>query len=274
MTSDLDPRDSLTDRLRTLGQRPVDPALQSEHLTAMAGVRAGSAFRTSLMGRVKVAAGVFAGFLIGATGLTTAGAMGPLQPIAADVVEAATPLKELPESASAKAKEAREKGAAAKDVDGQGSIGTARDWSDGCAPVEEGGATYAGNRGRYLKQERAKGANALAIAKDSTCGKPIGGEDDDAAAELEAPKIEDTDGDEPKGKETAPGLDDDAQRGKSEDKKPERPGKSDEAPEGGKPGSTPAVPDVANDQADESTEDVPSATPGEAPADPEAKPEV
>lgn len=276
MTGDLDPHDDLTDRLRALGQRPVDPALQSEHLTAMAGVRTGSAFRTSLVGRAKVAAGVFAGFLIGATGLTTAGAMGPLQPIAADVVEAATPLKELPESASAKAKEAREKGAAAKDVDGKGSIGTERDWSDDCAPVEEGGTTYAGNRGRYLKQERAKGADAFEAAKASTCGKPIGGDDADGEEleELEAPKAEETEGDEPKGKDTAPGLADDAQRGQSEDKKPESPGKSDEAPEGGKPSSTPAVPDVADDHADESTEDVPSATPGVAPADPEDKPEV
>jgi hypothetical protein len=274
MTGDFDPRDDLTDRLRALGQRPVDPALQSEHLTAMAGVRSGSAFRTSLLGRAKVAAGVMAGFLIGATGLTTAGAMGPLQPISADVVEAVTPLKELPGSASAKAKEAREKGAAAKDVDGKDSIGTERDWSDDCAPVEEGGATYAGNRGRYLKQERAKGADAFEAAKASTCGKPIAADDDatagDDAPELEAPKSEDTEGDEPKGKDSAPGLADDAQRGQSEDKKPESSGKSDEAPEGGKPESAPAVPDVANDKADESTDGAPGTTPG----DPEAKPEV
>jgi hypothetical protein len=272
MTSDLDPRDDLTDRLRALGQRPVDPALQSEHLTALAGVRSGSAFRTALAGRAKVAAGVFAGFLIGATGLTTAGAMGPLQPIAADVVEAATPLKELPESASAKAKEAREKGAAAKDADGKGSIGTARDW-EGCVAAEGVGdeATYAGNRGRYLKQERAKSEAEFEAAKSTNCGKPLAADDD--AEDLDAAENDGTEN-QGKGKENAPGLDDDAQRGQSEDKKPEHPGKSEEAPEGAKPGSTPAVPDVADDEADEHTDGVPSAKPGDEPADPEAKPEV
>lgn len=181
MSADLDPRDQLTERLAALGRRPVDTAVQSEHLTAIAGVRSGSAFRTSLVGRLKIGAGVMAGFLIGATGLTTAGAMGPLQPIAADVVEAVAPV-DVPRG---KADEAKAKAKAAHDVDGQGSIGTERDWA-GCTPGE--GGEFAGNRGQYLKQERANGADALAAAKASNCGKPLNDDADEDVDATEAPK--------------------------------------------------------------------------------------
>ena len=271
MTSDLDPRDDLTDRLRALGQRPVDPALQSEHLTALAGVRSGSAFRTALVGRAKVAAGVMAGFLIGATGLTTAGAMGPLQPIAATAIERATPLNGLPESASDKAKAKGLERAAKNHANGTGAgAGGEKIWGvDGCPAEGE-----FKNRGLFLKaakDEVEAAGMTFAEARESDCGKAVGGGDD--AGATEAPKPEDTEGDEPKGKETAPGLDEDAQRGQSEDKKPESPGKSDEAPEGAKPESTPAVPEVADEHADDATEDVEGADPGEAPADPEAKPQ-
>src|SRR5689334_9276060 len=123
MSADLDPRhDDLTARIHALGERPVDPALQSEHLTAMAGVRRGSAFRTSLAGRAKVGAGVLAGFLLGATGLTTAGAMGPLQTISAKAVEAATPLEvaDHGKSADAKAKHAADDDTDADETKGEG----------------------------------------------------------------------------------------------------------------------------------------------------------
>lgn len=287
MSAELDPRDDLTDRLRALGQRAVDPALQSEHLTALAGVRSGSAFRTSLAGRLKVGAGVLAGFLLGATGLTTAGAMGPLQPIAARTVEAVAPV-DVPKGKADQAKENAEKEAKANRL-ADGSIGTQRIW-DGCEPGEDG-KTFAGNRGQYLKQERAKGAAALQAAKDSDCGKPVADDEDGDTDELEsteAPEVEgDENGkaDEDHGKATAPGQDKakDAAKDKGQDKdkaskpadedddadadeagKPATPGNSAGA---GQPDTTPATPDVADDDADHADDNAPQHTPG-TPAEP------
>jgi hypothetical protein len=248
MSDSLDPRDeAVVARLHALGAQPVDPALQSAHLTAMAGVRSESAFRRSLAGRLKIGAGVLAGFLLGASGLTTAGAMGPLQPIAATAVEAATPLN-VPQGAKDKA----EKASRLED----GSIGTQRTW-DGCVAGEDG--KFAGNRGQYLKQERAKGADALTAAKASDCGKPVAGDEDEATKpESESTKPESTENedkaqndgagksDEDHGKATAPGQSDDAQgdngqsgddHGKAEDKG----GQPDEA---GKSGIAPAAPET------------------------------
>lgn len=203
--SPLEPRDELTDRLAALGRQPVDPALQSQHLTAMASVPVARSFRTSLAGRLKVGAGVMAGFLLGASGLTAAGAMGPLQPVAAKVA-AEVANADFPQGPKDKAEKAKK---AKKDVDGKGSIGTARDWLNtggdpaGCVAGKDG--KFAGNRGQYLKQQRAAGPEALAIAKASTCGMPLGGDDAE-----EAPEVEDTDeakgdGGEGQGKENAPG---------------------------------------------------------------------
>jgi hypothetical protein len=215
MNEQLDPRDdAIVSRLRALGTQPVDPALQSQHLTAMAGVRRSSAFRTSLAGRLKVAAGVFAGFLLGASGLATAGALGPLQPIvaekAAEVANVELPQgpKDKAEKAEKAAKEARVKAANARLADG--SLGTQRQW-DGCQPTDDG--TFAGNRGLYLKQERAKGAEALAAAKASVCGLPVGAEAPEAEDDAETTDTETEgrqNGDagksaEEHGKTTAPG---------------------------------------------------------------------
>jgi hypothetical protein len=279
----------LTDRLRALGQQPIDPALQSEHLTAMASVRGGrSVFRTSLAGRLKVALGVFAGFLLGASGLTAAGAMGPLQPIAADVVETVAPVdvpKGKADEAKAAAKAAKAVRAAAEGDEAKGgasrledgSIGTQRIW-DGCVPTADG-ETFAGNRGQYLKQERAKGAEAYEAAKASDCGKPVADDDEDAddVEATEAPKAEDTDDDategEGKGLETAPGQN--GERGKSDDAgkpadagKSSDAGKSEDAP---KPSTVPSpeLPDQADDDA---TSKAPTHAPG-TPAEPEGKPE-
>ena len=271
MTADHD----LTDRLRAFGQRPVDPALQSEHLTALASVRGGrSVFRASLAGRIKVGAGVLAGFLLGASGLTAAGAMGPLQPIAADVVEAVAPV-DVPKGKSdeAKAKAAEKQGDNPSRLE-DGSIGTERIWDDGCA-LSEDGKTYAGNRGRYLKQERAKSEAAFEAAKLSDCGKPVADEDGDDAAATEAdePKAEAPEA-EGAGKETAPGQN--GERGKSEDAgKPEDTAKA-EGADAGKPAEVPAP--SLPEQADEgATDKAPVHEPGE-PAEPtvpdsSAKPE-
>jgi hypothetical protein len=172
-------------RLHALGTEPINPALQSAHLTAIAGVRSGSVFGRSLAGRLKVGAGVLAGFLLGATGLTTVGAMGPLQPIAATAVEAVTPIN-VPHGAKDKAADAQDKADKASRLD-DGSIGTQRQWT-GCVAGDDG--TFAGNRGLYLKQERAKGTDALAAAKASDCGKPVAGDDD--APETEKPEATET----------------------------------------------------------------------------------
>ena len=260
MSDSLDPRDELlTERLAALGRQPVDPALQSQHLTAMSSVVSGRSFRTSLAGRLKVGAGVLAGFLLGASGLTAAGAMGPLQPVAAKVASEVANV-EVPQGPKDKAEKAAkakaEKAAKARLADG--SIGTPRDWSDNCADTGTAGK-YAGNRGLYLKQIRETGdAAALQTAKDSTCGLPIGGDDADDEAKTEAPESEDTDdeakkddagkSDEDKGKSAdAPGkTDDPSEAGKAKgdaanENKPETPaGPPDEA---GKSGVTPPVED-------------------------------
>jgi len=43
--------------------------------------------------------------------------------------------------------------------------------TDGCVPAADG--SYARNRGQYLAQERAKGADALAAAEKTRCGMPV-----------------------------------------------------------------------------------------------------
>jgi hypothetical protein len=174
--------DDLTERLHALGQPPVDPALQSQHLTAMAGTdwKRSASFASSFASRIKLGAALVAGFLLGATGLATAGALGPLQPIAATAVEAATPLN-VPKGANANAEKDRAKaekadkvakaaGASAAKTSPDGFHGTAR-FTNGCVKAANG--EFAIDRGQYLKQERAKGPAALAAAKASDCGKPL-----------------------------------------------------------------------------------------------------
>jgi hypothetical protein len=169
--------DDLAERLHALGQRPVDTALQSRHLTAMAGTdwKRSASFASSFASRIKLGAALVAGFLLGATGLATAGVLGPLQPIAATAVEAATPLN-VPKGANdnddaAKAEKATKAAdASAAKTSPDGFHGTAR-FIEGCVKADNG--EYAINRGQYLKQERAKGPAALAAAKATDCGKPL-----------------------------------------------------------------------------------------------------
>ena len=61
----------VVERLRALGQQPVEPALASAHLTAMAGGRPGTRGWT----RLKVGGAFLAGLLLGGTGLASAGAL-------------------------------------------------------------------------------------------------------------------------------------------------------------------------------------------------------
>jgi hypothetical protein len=68
--------DDLVARLRALGSQPVDPAVASEHLTAMAAVHAGRARPVGRFQRLKVGAAFAAGIVLGATSLASAGVMG------------------------------------------------------------------------------------------------------------------------------------------------------------------------------------------------------
>lgn len=213
--SDFEPQDWLTDRLRAFGGQPVDSATQSQHLTAMAEAAVAPTLLGTLGSRLRIAAALGLGMLLGATGLTTAGALGPLQPIASDVVEAATPL-DVPNG--------RGKSEAAHSEHGPGSNGKAdapgqQRVTEGC---EAGISTR--TRGHYLKGIREKyGAESaqLAAAKLTRCGMPLHSEGTPGADgdEGDAATNEADDADEPKN----------AEKGN----KPDSPGKSDE--EHGKP---------------------------------------
>lgn len=185
------PSDALLDRLAALGHEPVPSATQSEHLTAMAAVaRRGSAWNRFTR-RAGIVAAFGAGIVIGTTGLAGAGALGPLQPIVAKGVEAATPLK-VPKGPSEKADKAKQAKTSADGVHGTARV------TAGCVAAENG--EFAVNRGQYLKQERAKGDDALAAAKLTDCGKPLADDDagdteDDAAKTSDkAEKSADTSG--------------------------------------------------------------------------------
>jgi hypothetical protein len=68
--------DDLVARLRALGSQPVDPVVASEHLTAMASVRAGRTRPVGRFQRLKVGAAFAAGIVLGGTSLASAGVMG------------------------------------------------------------------------------------------------------------------------------------------------------------------------------------------------------
>jgi hypothetical protein len=67
----MDEQEDLQGRLRAMGEHPVDPSLQSAHLTAMARVSPRRSFGPKLR-----AAGIFlTGLLVGGSGLAAAGAL-------------------------------------------------------------------------------------------------------------------------------------------------------------------------------------------------------
>jgi hypothetical protein len=131
----------LVDRLRALGQTPVDPAVASAHLTAITAVLPTGAkprIGRERFVRVKVAAAFAAGLVLGSTGLASAGVLGS-----------------TPQNAVADA-------AAQVGVDLPG--GTARS-TEGC-----GGRTYK-NHGEFVSQ----GGDP-----HSQCGKPVKSKTDNA----------------------------------------------------------------------------------------------
>jgi hypothetical protein len=68
----------LAERLRALGQTPVDPAVASAHYSAMAAEQTVPRHRPARarFGRARVAAAFAAGLVLGGTGLASAGALG------------------------------------------------------------------------------------------------------------------------------------------------------------------------------------------------------
>ncbi|MEA3076553.1 MAG: hypothetical protein QOF60_1461 [Actinomycetota bacterium] len=163
--------DDLIKRLTAFGRAPVPPAEQGRHLGAIATLAQEG--RKPMWRRNARRAGVIAtlgaGMFVATTGLAAAGALGPLQPVVAKGVEAATPFQ-VPKGPAEKANNQVKTAPA-------GFHGTAR-VTDGCVPATNG--EFAINHGQYLKQERAKGAEALAAAKASDCGKPLATGSDDS----------------------------------------------------------------------------------------------
>ncbi len=257
MSDNFEPRDELTERLSALGQHPVSPALQSEHLTAMAGVARGASWRSMLASRVKLGAAVLGGFLIGTTGLASAGAMGPLQPIAKTTVEAVTPF-ELPDSASdkakaavakAEAKAAKRAAQAAKPNDGDddGEVKEAKFWAaPECLPAVNGISHR--NRGQYLKSVRAlNDAVVFKAAQQSRCGKSLNADgtvknDDPAEDETNKPNDDD------QGKSADKRQDDDTDEDKSDGRRGGKSGITEAPGTDDDDDATPVVPAPAEDK--------------------------
>lgn len=193
MNETFEPEDGLIARLRALGQMPVDSATQARHLTAMAEAAAAPTLFGTFGNRVRVAVALVVGFLLGTTGLASAGALGPLQPIASTTLEKVGINVPHPDDA-----------------------GTARYRGEECEDV-----SYK-NRGSYLKAIRAKygkDSAELEAAKASRCGMPLASEGDDVdgdgdvdaeSTESESRKPED------KGKPETPGKSD--EKGNSTDR--------------------------------------------------------
>ena len=230
--SEFEPQDWLTERMRSLGAQQIDPAMQSKHLTEMAEAAAAPSLLGTTWSRVKLGVALGVGILLGATGLTSAGALGPLQPIASTAVEAATPL-DVPNGKSAEAHAANDARKEAK-ANGEKSGGVER-VTEGC---EQGISTR--NRGQYLKgirEQYGEDSAELAAAKLTRCGMPVNSEGTPGTDdEPEAAEVEDESGEH--GKSATAG-----------DNAPESPGKSDDAPgqevkdsqgeDAGKPGDVP-----------------------------------
>jgi len=185
-----EPEDGLTARLRALGQLPIDSATQSRHLTAMAEAAAAPSLLGTLGNRIRIAVALVVGFMLGTTGLASAGALGPLQPIASSTLEKVG--INVPEGDDVGTKRIRE----------------------GCEAVEFK------NHGQYLKAVReqfGKDSPQFAAAKESDCGKPVAslnGDDDEAETSEPDDKSDSAPGG--KGKPDSPGKS--GEKGKSGDK--------------------------------------------------------
>lgn len=147
---DLNEFSHLTERLRALGDEPVEPTVRARHISQMAGqhreklvprLAQSRLFRS----RLRVGAAFFAGLLIGGSGMAVAGALpSPAQSVAHDVL-----------------------GAVGVGIpDGKGKPRSV----EGCPE----GQTFA-NHGQYMKWVAENGGDTEA-ASTSECGKPLKGE--------------------------------------------------------------------------------------------------
>ena len=145
---------ALAERLRAMGSRPVEPAVRSKHLAAMAQVRTSS--RHPAAARLGVALALIIGLLGASTGLAVAGVdAGPVSDLGKKVA-----------------------GVVGIDItDGTVTHGTPRHYGTECLQVAEGKG--AKNHGQYLKWVREHKPEMLEAAKASNCGKPLtsGGQD-------------------------------------------------------------------------------------------------
>jgi hypothetical protein len=131
VTDDLD----LEQRLRDLGEAPLDPSVSDSHRLAMARVGAEGGGHRPRFGWKAVAAAAVTGFLVGSSGLAAAGALpDPAQDVAHDVLDAVG--IDVPRS------------------------------TEGCPE----GTSYR-NHGEYVSSVEAAGGDVEAAAK-SDCGKP------------------------------------------------------------------------------------------------------
>ena len=145
----------IVDRLRELGREPIDPSLQSLHLTLMSN--SASSGRKRLVRRLQV--GAAAAFVVLAV---------PTALSAADID--AGPVSDLG---------AKVAGVLGADIaDGKVTHGTERHYGSECLPIADGKG--AANHGQYLKWIRENRPDMLEQAKASNCGKPLtaGTEDD------------------------------------------------------------------------------------------------
>jgi hypothetical protein len=134
----------LEERLRAYGDHPVESALQSQHLTAMA-TTAAPVRRSSVAHKLRVAGALMGGFFLGSTGLAFAGA--------------------LPDQAQDIAQEALAR--VGVEVEG----GTVRFQGDDITPcpAPEGGGEWR-NHGHYVRSQPEELREA---AGESDCGKPL-----------------------------------------------------------------------------------------------------
>jgi hypothetical protein len=138
----------LPERLRALGRHPIEPAVQSQHLTAMANFAQPS--RRRVAPRLRIAAALVIGLLALSSGLAVADVdAGPITAVGKKVV-----------------------GAVGVDVnDNKVTHGTERYYGSECLRID--GGKGARNRGQYLKWVRENHPDMLAAAKASNCGKPV-----------------------------------------------------------------------------------------------------
>ena len=156
----------LPERLHAFGTHPVDPAVQSRHLTTMAS--SGSSPRPTLARRLQFAAALVVAFVALSTGLAVAQVdAGPVTAVGKQVA-----------------------GVVGVDInDGKVTHGTDRYYGPECVQVADGKG--AKNHGQYLKWVREHQPEMLEAAKASKCGKPLNADADEKDDAKDGAKADD-----------------------------------------------------------------------------------